>query len=1414
MKKTRNSKRAFGDYFRKVSVMPRLILAYLVTGIIPIIALIIVELSQFNSLSETIEEVTILETTIAINDMATINIERMTTDAAYRVADFLYARDADILFLADYQPSEELFTSFIQAKTGRIIDRGEWELASNSKTWVPTEARSSQPTAKSSNSENNDQDAFSSRPAESFSFEDIPLYDEITYIDLNGNELIKVVSAASPKQNYPLGPALRNVSQKENTYVKAETYFDELSNLAPGEIYVSDVIGAYVPSHYIGLYVPENLEEAGKDFDPGAQAYAGRENPNGQRFEGIIRFATPVTDQAGRIIGYVTFALNHDHIMEIVDHITPMDERYTQMPSAYEGNYAFIWDYQSRNISHPRHHSIVGFDPETGEAQVPWLESSIYEAWQESNVDKWTDFVADWPTFDAQSREKKPAAELMAKGLIGLDGRYLNNAPQATGWMDLTANGGSGSFYILWSGHYKLTTAAAIPYYTGKYAPSAENDYSLRGFGFVTIGAGFDDFSRPISVLRNKLDSEIAKNYRFAIRRLVLNSFIIILFLAAMAVMVAATFKSNLAYILKGVYRYRAGERQFRFNDKYIDEFADVANGIDAMANNLAANISNLQSIVDLKEEIIYVNEHGLKSLETTLENVVGEPYQEHCFYPYESKYCPVTALKEGREAEVYYHQKSEKYYQGVAAYFIDSEGNRAGYIINGYDVTEIQHALLEAEEANRAKSEFLSRMSREMQTPMMVVNNKIEVEYISRSLCAWLGLGKREEVVGRPLLRLHLPDAIKELITDALNLEDYFQATLELEKDDQLYWFMLRSSLMSDNDSRVFELVEITELVEAKNEAEQASRAKNDFLAKMSHEIRTPMNAIIGMSELLLNETLNDRQENYVKDINLSSHSLLSIINDILDFSKIESGKMELDPVDYDFDLFNHNLKSMFDFVAHKKELEFILETEGEMPRFLYGDDVRLRQILTNICSNAIKFTNEGYVRMKITVTDDIISFAIKDSGMGIREEDMGSLFVAFVQADTHKNRNVTGTGLGLTISKTFAEMMGGDITVSSVYGEGTTFTVTVPKILGDEKAVADSYKVQTERKFRAPKADILVVDDNEMNLKVAKGLLNLFEIDIDTADSGKEALKMVAKKDYDIVFMDHMMPEMDGIETTQEIRKMGGKYEKMTIIALTANAIQGAREMFLANSFNGFVTKPIEMSEMSHALYDHLPSDKIVETETPELSGASISPAASLVDSDFLSALVKIDEINTEVGLSRFAGIEDTYQEMMEVFYDKLKSEGDKLNEFLESKDLKGFAIAVHAMKSSLSTLGMMNLSEIAASLEAASKSEDAAYCEEHFPGFLFGLRELHANLAAVFPDRGDAGSEKTVGDTAFLKEKIKKALVAANDFDADTAMAEISEVLKFDFGSEINAVLNNAKDALKDFDVDGAIKVLKGI
>jgi CheY-like chemotaxis protein len=425
----------------------------------------------------------------------------------------------------------------------------------------------------------------------------------------------------------------------------------------------------------------------------------------------------------------------------------------------------------------------------------------------------------------------------------------------------------------------------------------------------------------------------------------------------------------------------------------------------------------------------------------------------------------------------------------------------------------------------------------------------------------------------------------------------------------------MLRNDMTTDLKSSA------EQLKVALVEAQAANVAKSNFLSNMSHEIRTPMNAIIGMGELLQHEQLNERQAGYVGDIVTSANALLRIINDILDISKIESGNFELNPTDYDFNAFVDNIKSMFVYVTQKKGLEFKLERGENLPAYLYGDDIRLRQTLINILGNAVKFTEKGSVSLKVTAVNNSLVFKISDTGIGIHKEDLSKLFGAFSQVDKSKNRNVVGTGLGLSISKAFAEMMGGSIMLESEYGQGTTFTVMIPIVAGNCERIENKKDEKTENTLYAPKAKILVVDDNEFNLKVAHGLLSLQGINAITADSGAKAIDEIKASDFDIVFMDHMMPEMDGVETTARIRELGesnDKYKSLPIIALTANAIFGAKEMFLANGFNDFISKPINTDELVSILKAWLPPERISEAAAETENTMFTAPNARILVTD----------------------------------------------------------------------------------------------------------------------------------------------------------------------------------------------------
>jgi signal transduction histidine kinase/DNA-binding NarL/FixJ family response regulator/HPt (histidine-containing phosphotransfer) domain-containing protein len=603
---------------------------------------------------------------------------------------------------------------------------------------------------------------------------------------------------------------------------------------------------------------------------------------------------------------------------------------------------------------------------------------------------------------------------------------------------------------------------------------------------------------------------------------------------------------------------------------------------------------------------------------------------------------------------------------------------------------------------------------------------------------------------------------------------------------------------------------------------SDEANQIKSSFLANMSHEIRTPMNAIIGMSELLKHERLNGRQMGYVTDIHSSARSLLAIINNILDLSKIESGKLALNPVDFDFRAFIDNISSMFRFVAQKKDLEFKFECDGELPDYLFGDDIRLRQVLTNICGNAVKFTERGSITLKIRAITGRLLFEIRDTGIGIYKEDLPKLFEAFSQFDTSKTRSIVGTGLGLSISKTFIEMMGGDIIVDSEYGQGTTFMVMIPLVLGNKNKVKYDEKLEDVQNIYAPDASVLVVDDNKFNLKVAVGLLNLYKIKTSTASTGKKAITMVQRNEFDIVFMDHMMPDMDGIEATNEIRKLGGKYTQIVIIALTANAIKGAAEMFLESGFNDLVTKPIEVRELNEALERWLPPEKIrrkpeSETQDAKMTGLVMTDdpisKADTETSGFWDALGQIAEINTEIGLKHFSGVRSLYYGNMALFYKKLLEECEKMSAFLSNGDISNFSISVHAMKSMLATIGAVGLSELASKLETASKKKEYDYCAGFFSELKEKLLSLHTQLSVILPDEKD-NSEKKPGDADYLRTHIEKALAAADDFDGDAGIKAINDLLFYDFGNEINMLLHNTLAAFKNYDFGGVTEGLKSV
>ena len=1168
----------------------------------------------YKALSET-GDIAISDAVRALDNRATEDIERMSTDTARRVADFLYGRDDDITLAAGLAPDARLYADFVRHLRRNIVVQGQWELSEDGKSWVEADPGPDQSMVTSSLAEN---DRFHYRPPEKFKYESRPLYLEMTFVDLSGQERIKVTT--SPL----MSKELKDVSKRENTFCRAETYFKELSKLKPGEIYVSEVIGEYVGSKIIDVYTPETAAKAGIPFDPEKSAYAGKENPLGKRFKGLVRWATPV-EENGRIIGYVTLALDHDHLMEFTAHLMPTEERYTEIPDASKGNYAFIWDFKGRNIVHPRHFSIAGYDAATGEPQVPWLEDRIYDAWQASGK-SYTEFIKDVPTFDQQSNNNKPSLELKGQGLVGLDCRYLNFAPQCTGWFDLTQDGGSGSFLILWSGLWKLNTAAAIPYYTGQYGESK------RGFGFVTIGAGLTDFHGPARATQKLLDAlvgnadvelrdiasetykSIGRNLLETATSLTVSTAIMVVLVILVAIWMASVFTRSITRLINGISRFRSGERQFRFNSPIKDEIGALADSFDEMADSLVESVSGTLTITDLNYKIIYANEDSLKHVSGSIEDVVGRPYPEFTIFPTGSKYDPIMALHEGREAEVLYYEPAERYYKAHAAYLTDKNGQAIGYIVTSNDVTEIYQEQKRIEEQRALLSTtFLS-------SPDIIWYKDIEGKYLAVNPRFAAVLGKvAEQINGRTVeevvpahLRRAFVDNDQQAIDNGMPL--YTEEHLTFADGHTEVVDVVRRPIFDANgdlsgvlgvardvSQRVTVETELREtqleLREAVEDANRANRSKSEFLARMSHEIRTPMNAIIGMTHITkrkLGDPAVPTPEilGHVQQIETSSQHLLSLLNDVLDISKIEAGKIELVDETFNLPKLISNIALIIRPRCVEKNLTFNIETQNLEAEHFISDPLRLRQVLINLLGNAVKFTPDGGA-ISLVVSGaarssgkSLINFTIKDTGIGMSQEALASLFEPFEQGGHHITRNYGGTGLGLAISRNIVQLLGSDIAVRSKEGVGSEFSFSVWLI--EDMAARHAEDLRSDDISVLKGKRVLLVDDVAINRIIVIEQLAAagVEMEVEEAEDGLEAVDKFATSPegyYDIIFMDIQMPQMDGYEATQTIRAMDRRdASRVAIIAMTANAFKEDVDRALASGMNAHLAKPLEHDKL----------------------------------------------------------------------------------------------------------------------------------------------------------------------------------------------------------------------------------------
>lgn len=618
--------------------------------------------------------------------------------------------------------------------------------------------------------------------------------------------------------------------------------------------------------------------------------------------------------------------------------------------------------------------------------------------------------------------------------------------------------------------------------------------------------------------------------------------------------------------------------------------------------------------------------------------------------------------------------------------------------------------------------------------------------------------------------------------------------------------------------------IYEIVYMDREKQQAQKASEAKGRFLANMSHEIRTPINAVLGMDAMILRETTQPEIKGYALDIQNAGQTLLSIINDILDISKIESGKLELIPVDYDFSSLIHDVVNMMKIKAEAKELEFELSVDENIPSRLFGDDVRIRQVLVNLLSNAIKYTEHGGVRLSVSgqIDDGLakLHFSVKDTGIGIRKEDMEKLFAEFERLDEKKNRSIEGTGLGMSITRQLLGMMGSSLNVESVYGEGSEFSFVLEQKVIDPEPIGDlesRIKAQVseysyEELFRAPMARLLVVDDNPVNRKVFISLLKSTQIQIDEAAGGEQCIEYAKSNKYDIIFLDHMMPGMDGIETLHKLKELGDYPCKDTpVVALTANAVTGARDMYIGEGFNDFLSKPMNPEKMEKMIMSLLPPDKLIEgskrDEAVDAASATEEELPAIDGFDWEYALLHCHEKQVLIDtIENLYKIIDDEALQLEDSFAIIAAGGENDDEFKEA--LKQFRVKVHSMKSSAAMIGALFVSGTARMLEYAARDEKLGELVDVTPYFLEEWRNMKKALELLVRAEdsraGDNTETKLKPDKFLIGQFLRMLRNAIQNMDADTADEIIRQLKGCEYSNEeVEELLSKLENAVFNFD-----------
>ena len=580
----------------------------------------------------------------------------------------------------------------------------------------------------------------------------------------------------------------------------------------------------------------------------------------------------------------------------------------------------------------------------------------------------------------------------------------------------------------------------------------------------------------------------------------------------------------------------------------------------------------------------------------------------------------------------------------------------------------------------------------------------------------------------------------------------------------------------------------------EQTKEANAANKAKSTFLANMSHEVRTPINAILGMDEMIIRESNDEQIVEYATNIKQAGKSLLAQVNGILDYSKLEEGKMEIFDVEYDLATMVNTLITSSSTRAKSKGLNFKVNVDENLPMTLLGDDVRLGQIIANLLTNAVKYTEAGEVGLSMVEKgrDDSaveIEVTVKDTGRGIPEDEIENLYVTFKRIDEEHNRNIEGTGLGIPIVIELLHLMGSELEVKSTYGVGSAFSFVIKQGIVNNEPIGD-YKKRIKRSYRRrnkytfpsmPKAEILVVDDYEMNLMVAKNLMKVYDFVPDVVQSGREAITRAEEKEYDVIFMDHMMPDLDGLQTLDILKEQGYLGPRTKVIALTANAIAGAKEYYISKGFDDYLTKPIDAEALEDMLLKYMPKKKILKKAISD---------------------VKHDRTLTSN--------DDERQALIKIFVSTIDESAKKLDEFKEKSDIKNYTIKVHGLKSTARLIGEMSISKKAEALEKAGNAGDWDYIETHH-------KELIDEYLSIRNTYEGQKSAKKPLDESDLKDALYSIIEMANVCDFTSTEMVLNTLADYEIPNELDEKLKEIRALLDKLDYEAvaslATQMLEG-